>query len=554
MKNMDTGSYSALLRRRKWLIIGTFVLTILVVGIGTLLVPPRYEATATLRVETAARGSLDWVDYDISYTERLMNTYARVATSNPVLQKLAQHLGDRTLPEISTEVIPETELMTITAQGEDPAQVAEAANALTAILVNQTAELYAEGNRSAGDILAEELTQAEAELVQAQEEHAAALAEGPEDSAQVRAADRTVDLKREAYATLLSQYERARIAEQMRSSALSIVELASTPSEPTAPNLPMNLVLGALLGLGGGLGLAVLFQRLDRRLYTEAEVEEVAGLPVLATIGHSPRWRSLLLSHDAAHRPDMYHRLRASLEATLADRPRMLLITSAQPGEGKSILATNLAIAMGQAGRRVVLVEANLHQPAVHANLSVQNRTGLSALVRGKSTLSEAVQVTSYPGVWALTSGPLGSTPVQILSSPAMAELLESLETEFDVVLLDGPSVLGAADASVLATLVEGLLLVVSLTDAKRDAVQAARQQLLRINARLLGVVVNHVPSTGDERFQRYYNRGPALGHPSAEKQRPARTTSPAHSQSRHGRSTSKQAADEKRHEHEPVH
>ncbi|HSJ56430.1 MAG TPA: polysaccharide biosynthesis tyrosine autokinase [Anaerolineae bacterium] len=514
---MDTSSYSTLLWRRKWLIAGTFLITMLVVALGTLILTPTYEATATLRVRTAARGSLDWVDYDIAYTERLMNTYARLATSDPVLQEVAQRLGSRGFPSIRAEVVPDTELMTITAVGEDPALVAEAANTLTAIVVNQGEALYAETTQSAGDLLTEDLAQAEAALAEAQAAYAAAAADAPADTARLAALSRAVDVRQEAYASLLSQYDRARIAEQMRASALSIVELATVPNSPAAPDLPMNLVLGGLLGLAGGLVLAVVFQKLDRRLYTEREVEEVTGLPVLTTIGDTPQWRSLVFGSQAGSTPELYHRLRASVDSArevlglgLEDGGYTLLMTSTQPGEGKSMVATNLAIAMGQAGRRVVIVEGNLHRPAVHTNLSLHNEAGLTTVLEGKWTLNEALQMTRYAGVWALTSGPLRSTPVGMLSSPQMGEMIESLEGQFDVVLLDGPSLLGTADASVLETMADGVVLVVSVADANRDALQAASTELSRTGATLLGVVANRVPRTGDERFKRYYDRSPA--------------------------------------------
>ncbi len=500
-------SYPAILWQRKWLILATTIATVLVVLVGMLLVTPQYEASTRLRVYTAARGSVDWVDYDIAYTERLMNTYSQLATSQPVLQELAQQLNLANLPSISAQVVSDTELMQINVEGADPAQVTAVANGLAQILVARS-EDYAGGGRTAQDILSEQLTQAEDELNQAQLAYVEAVGSSPADSARVAALSRAVDLKQEVYTALLQQYERTRVAEELRTNALTIVEPAILPREPSKPNWMTNLILGGLVGLVAGAGLAFLFERLDTRVQSTDEIEELTALPTLGRIPYVRKGPAHVFLGDAIPAQEAYHRLQAKLEARVqADGLRSILITSPEPGEGKSAIVANLAQALANAGRRVVVVDANLRRPIMHQILDVSNKVGLSNVLSQEWTVKEAVQTTRTPGVWVLTSGTPHPNPAQLLNSAGMPSLFEELAAPFDVILLDSPPVLAVADATLLAPLVDGVLLTVGRAQTKRDSIEAAIEQLAGVQARLLGVVVNWAERTKDLRHYRHYER-----------------------------------------------
>ena len=500
-------SYPTILWQRKWLIVATTIATLLVVLVGMLIVTPQYEASTRLRVYTAARGSVDWVDYDIAYTERLMNTYSQLATSQPVLQELAQQLNLAHLPNISAQVVFDTELMQINVEGTDPALVTAVANGLAQILVARS-EDYAGGGRTAQDILNEQLTQAEEELNQAQLAYVEALGSSPADSARVAALSRAVDLKQEVYTALLQQYERTRVAEELRTNALTIVEPATLPQEPSKPNWMTNLILGGLAGLVAGAGLAFLFERLDTRVQSTDEIEELTSLPTLGRIPYVRRGPAHVFLGDSIPAQEAFHRLQAKLEARVqADGLRSILITSPEPGEGKSAIVANLAQALANAGRRVVVVDANLRRPIMHRILDVSNKVGLSNVLSQEWTVKEAVQTTRMPGVWVLTSGTPHPNPAQLLNSAGMPGLFEELAAPFDVILLDSPPVLAVADATLLAPLVDGVLLTVGRAQTKRDSIEAAIEQLAGVKARLLGVIVNWAERTKDLRHYRYYER-----------------------------------------------
>jgi capsular exopolysaccharide synthesis family protein len=185
------------------------------------------------------------------------------------------------------------------------------------------------------------------------------------------------------------------------------------------------------------------------------------------------------------------------------------LVTSAVPKEGKSTAVSNLAFAVAQTGRRVVVVDAHLRLPTLHKVFSLSNRVGLSSVLEDRASLEEAIQETGIAGVQVLTSGPLPPNPAELLSSPQMTALVERLTRQYDMVLLDTPSVLAVADAAALARSADGVLLVVERAQARQETVRAATQQLSDVKAHPIGIVINR--SQPDGTYD-YYTRVPTGG------------------------------------------
>jgi succinoglycan biosynthesis transport protein ExoP len=505
---MELRHYIAILWRRKWVIGVTVAVTMTVVVIGTLMATPMYVASTTLRVLTATHGSVEWVNYDIMYADRLMNTYARIATSAPVLEELVHTLGLDKPPQIEVHILPSTELMQITVEDPDPILAREAANTLAGILVAQSRDLYSGGGRSDHEILGEQLAQIEDELSQARREYESLLAQSPEDSERITASSRSIALKEETYAALLEQYERARAREAMRANTVSVVEPARVPQAPSRPHKKMNIALGAMVGLAGGMGLAFLFENLDTTLHAIEHIEKATALPILGEIPTARGQRQRVLFDGNAPQGEAFRRLRTNILSLDHDAPlRTLLVTSAEPREGKSTIVANLAFAIAQSGRMVVVVDGDLRRPTLHKVFDLPNEMGLSSVLEQGTAVDEAVQESYIHGVQVLTSGPLPSHPAELLSSPQMTALIEQLAQQFDVVLLDTPSLLAVTDAAVLAPAVGGVLLVVGRAQARRGAVQAACQQLADVRATPIGVVVNR---TERHSSYNYYRRTPS--------------------------------------------
>ena len=509
---MVVRDYFEVLARRKWIIIITFAVAVAFAIGATLLTPPNDEATTTMRVLSVTGGSSDWVSYDTKQVERLMSTYAEFATSRPVVRELVQKVELENRPEeewprIQVEIVVGTELLQIMVEALDPIVARDSANALSQILIDQSRALYIGSGKTAQEILGEQMAQVQTELDQAWSEYEALIAQAPEDTERIQAASRTIALKEETYGTMLEQYERNRVREAVLANTLSVVEPAVAPRRPSKPRVNLNVALGLVVGLAGGIGLAFLVESLDTTLYATEQIKKTADMPVLGQVPSGGRHEQPLLFNGASPQGEAFRRLRTNLFTLGRDTQlRTMLVTSAEPREGKSTIAANLGFAMAQAGRNVIIVDAHLRIPTLHKVFEVSNRVGLSTLLEGKVSASEAIQTTKVSRVHALTSGPLPANPAELVSSPQMSDLVEKLAQEYDVVLLDTPSVLAVTDAAALSQTADGVLLVVERAHARQETVRAARQQLFDVKANPIGVIVNR--SKEDSMYE-YYQRIP---------------------------------------------
>ena len=523
---MEFRSYLAILARRGWLIVATMLAATLAALVGIWMLPPVYEASATLRV-AISDDPLERASYDsVMYAGRLTNTYSKIATSGSVLDEVAARLGLGAPPKIKVDVPANTELMQIAAEHGDPVMAAQVANALADVLIGRARQLSIESAKQAREAVGDRLTQAEAELEQAggtaapgqaAPSAAAPSAAAPSAAAQgtlaggdraEAAAGRSIDLKRERYARLLDQHDRLRAAEATRANTMTVVEPASVPLAPSRPRRSLYLAVALMLGLVGGTGVAFLFENLDTTLHTTRRIAEVADLRVLgavptaATRGPSGLFASGSPEHEALGR------LRTHLLALEGGAPRTLLVTSAEPAEGKSTVVANLAATLADAGRRVVVVDADLRLPTLHTIFGVPNQLGLSSILDDKATWDRVIRESGVPNVWVIAAGPPTPRPAELLGTPGAALLIADLGRWFDVVLVDAPSLLAVADAAVLASVVDGVALVVGRGRAREDAVRAARSELADVQARSIGVIVNRAEPVG---AYRYYQRSATL-------------------------------------------
>lgn len=493
---MDIFNYIMIFWRRKWVVAVTTFMTGLVVVIGTLTASPIYVASATLRVSTAAAGSVDYGFY--MYAERLMNTFVQIATSDPVLDELMQVLDLDQLPEIEVTVLSNTELMRIAVEDADPLLAQHVANTLAEILVAQSRELYRGGGKSAAEILNEQLSQIEIELNAAQKEYNRLVGESPEESERITKLRRSIELKQNIFASLLSQYEEVRVNEALRDNMLSIAEYASTPISPAKPRTMMNIALGIMVGLAGGVGLIVLFENLDTTLYTVKQIEETVALSSIGKIPVFKEPEQVHFFNGTSPQGEAFRRLRTNILARNHKVSlRTLLITSAEPREGKSTIVSNLAFMLSKLGRKVVVVDSDMRRPTLHTIFGLSNDIGLSNVLMREATLERALQDSEIPQVCVLVSGPLPNNPTELLGSAEMMALIEQLAQTFDMILLDTPALSAVTDAAVLVPMVDGVLLVVGRGLTRKENLRAARQQLADVKAHIVGVVVNRAEKDG---------------------------------------------------------
>ncbi len=310
---------------------------------------------------------------------------------------------------------------------------------------------------------------------------------------------REVDTNRELYDGLLQRFKEVGVAAGIGTNNISIVDEAKAPGAPYTPNLRKNAWMALILGLLGGIGLAFLFEHLDDTFRKPEDLEKLLGLPVLGVIPMTKQERGdgrpiALIGHDDPRSAfaEAYRSVRTALQfSTASGVPRLLTVTSAMVGEGKSTTAVSLAIQFAQSGKRTLLVEADLRKPSLHKTLKLDNQTGLTNyLAGGEVQPADITRPTLIANLFAIPSGPLPPNPAELLSSGRMVALLTLAAEKFDQVVLDSPPLLGLADALIIGNLCEGTLLTVEMGSTPRGYVQGAFKRLRGARVHVLGTIL----------------------------------------------------------------
>ena len=285
----------------------------------------------------------------------------------------------------------------------------------------------------------------------------------------------------------------------------TIIRPAATPTSPTTPKAAQNIALGLLLGLMLGVGQALLRDTLNTRVRTEHDIERVTERPVIGSIPHDQALvdaQRSVIADPRSLRAESYRRLRTNLQFLgLEDGRRAVVVTSTVPNEGKTTTAINVAATMAAAGERVLLVDADLRRPRVAAELGLEGAAGLTTVLIGQATLDDVVQPLGSSGFDVLASGPIPPNPSEMLGFPEMKALLGEATRRYDIVILDTPPLLPVTDAAILSHATSGALLVVGSRVVRRPELASALESLDRVDARVLGVVLNKVQKQDEDHY-----------------------------------------------------
>src|SRR5581483_11795724 len=349
-----------------------------------------------------------------------------------------------------------------------------------------------------------------------------------------------VETAHSLHESLLKQQAETAVNAELAASNVRVVERAEVPQLPSKPSVPLNMVLGLLLGTGAALGSVFLCDYFDNSVKSSEEVENYLQLPTLATIpnftlarrtsgrnGRRPgaaaadrqpadpalpapsRVADLVVVNDPrSPAAEAFRSLRtAVLFSTAGAPPKTILLTSAGASEGKTVSSVNLASTLAEAGSRVILLDVDLRRPSCHRALGIPNEQGLSSFLAGQMPFDKVVQLLDGPGIFFVPAGPTPPNPAELVGSARMRELLETLRDEYDFIVLDSPPVLPVTDAVVLGREADGVVLVVKGYDTPRELVRRARDQLLQAKIHLLGAVVNNVDARWGYHYlySRYY-------------------------------------------------
>lgn len=300
---------------------------------------------------------------------------------------------------------------------------------------------------------------------------------------------REVDTNRQLYDGLLQRYKEIGVAGGVSSNNISIVDRAQRGYK-YKPSLVRNLGLGLLVGLMLGVLLALAIEYLDDTLKTPEDLEKQLGLSVLGVIPKlkPPQTPSQALADPRSAFAESYRSVRTALQfATEAGVPRCLLITSPSPSEGKSTTALTLAQNFAQLGKRVLVIDADLRNPSLHRAIGVDNGSGLSNYLSGASKATEVIRDTGTPNLLFMPTGPLPPNPAELLMGPKMLSLLRVAGDKYDQVIIDGPPVMGLADAPILANMATGTLLVLEAGGTRLGLARNAIKRLLAARAHVIG-------------------------------------------------------------------
>ena len=341
--------------------------------------------------------------------------------------------------------------------------------------------------------------------------------------------EREADTNRELYNALLKRVKDLTVVADVHASNISVVDAAELPGGPSSPDTHRDALTALMLGLAAGVGLAFLIDLLDNTLKDSREVERYLRLPNLAMIPETPRARELLypgaeptdskllngsyrnravVSYNGRYSllGEAYRNLRTGLMLSRAGaHPRLTLITSAVPEEGKTTVSVNTAIVLAHAGGRVLLIDADLRIPQCHRRMGVNNVRGLTEVLTGLAAPEECIQPTAVDNLFLITAGQTPPNPSELLSSPQMRHLLEHLARSFDHIIIDSPPALPVSDPIVLSQLVDGVVLVAAGSKTPKQQVKAALARLRHAHAKVFGIVLNRIKIHKVDYFYPYY-------------------------------------------------
>jgi polysaccharide biosynthesis transport protein len=325
--------------------------------------------------------------------------------------------------------------------------------------------------------------------------------------------NRDVQSSKQIYDTLLQRAKETGVAGELKTSNIRVVDQAERPRVPVSPRRGLNLLLGVFGGLMIAVGCAFFFNYLDNRIKSPDEIKTHLGLPALGFLPVLPKTllasgKVLINNGVPPNFAEAFRAIRTNiLFSSAAKGSKSIVITSSVPGEGKTMVSSNLAIALAQSGQRVLIIDADMRRPKVHEVFDLPQEPGLSNVLVGNAKASESVKKTSVQGLWYLGAGLIPPNPAELLGSVRFHDFLTSLREHFDWVVIDSPPVMAVTDAVVVSNVASGVLFVIGAEMTSRHVAARALDQLGGANACVVGAVLNRVDIEGNPYYYSHYYR-----------------------------------------------
>lgn len=460
---MDLRDYWRIFRRNWILVAAASLAGLLLSGAGSLLVKPTYTSETQLFVAIQSSGSVQELQQGNTFSQARIQSYVKTVATPVVLQPTIDSLGLKmSAAGLASKVTATTDLNTVLINIEvtdgSPVQAAAIAQSVASSLIAAVDML--ERPKAGGNSLV----------------------------------------------------------------SLSVIRPAEAPDSPSAPNTKLNLLTGLLLGLALGVAGAAVRATLDNSIRSEADLRRVTDAPLLGGIAFDSDAEKRPLLTQTPHqspRAESFRQLRTNLQfANVSGRARTIVVTSSLPGEGKSTTATNLAIALAEAGQSVCLMDADLRRPMINQYLGLEGRAGLTTALVGRADVHDLLQPWGDDQLYVLTSGEIPPNPSELLGSDEMKDIISRLEQAFDTIIIDAPPLLPVTDAAVLSRHVGGVLIVAGSQVVKDQDLQKALTTLEMVGSNVLGVVLNRLPLKGPDAYS--YSYQSYKSHEDAAGTRPA--------------------------------
>ena len=520
---MELRNFAQVIWQRIWIILLAVIMVTGMTYYLSLITTPVYSASTTLEVTLGLDPSQDQYSSLVS-SARVAVTYVEQIKSPVILQQAIDELG-LTMPvaelakAVTAQQIRDTQLIQLTVEDPNPALAKELASRIADLFISYVQTRQQARYESGLTDLGQQIAELEAQIEETQK--ALSSLGDPSDLANLRMPEvarlelavqqSKLTSQQTRYTILLRSAEDFRLASARYTDSLTVFSPAEMPLLPVRPRVALNTVLGLISGLVLGLSTAFLLEYLDDTIKSAEVVTEALGLTVLGDVGPMGRLKDLAkglvtVLKPGSHLAESYRMLRNNLQFTELGNPHgTLLVTSPNPSAGKTTTLANLGVAMAEVGKRVILVDTDLRRPALHAMFDRPQDWGLTNVILGEADVDQVLQETDVPGLRLLTTGPLPPNPATVLASPAMARVLDELKDIAEVILFDSPPILGMADAAILATRMDGVLLVIDTGITTRDGARKAKEALDNVQATLLGAVMNKEKGRHGGYYYNYY-------------------------------------------------
>jgi receptor protein-tyrosine kinase len=447
---MNLQDFIKLIRARWVTVAVTMLVTVLAAIVYTVMTEPLYRASTRLFVSTSASSVSELYQGNRLSQDRVLS-YTQLLTGETLAQRTIEKLDlDASPKALSTRVTatskPDTVLIDVNVLDESPVRARDIANALSDEFVVMVREL-----------------------------------ETPRPGAEPD----------------------ARVIVEQR---------ASIPSRPAVPNPQRNITAGLVAGLLMGVGLAILRDRLDNTVKGRETLEEITGVGLAGSIPLAKECQkdpAVPFDTNSSAIAEAFRKLRTNLQFLNVDHPpRVIVITSSTPNEGKSTTAINIALALAEAEYKVILVDGDMRRPSLAKYLNLIGSVGFSTVLSGQASLSEVVQTTKYPRLSVMTAGASPPNPSELLGSLSAKKVLNELRGRYDYVIIDSSPILAVTDGAILAAECDGALMMARFGETKREQLGHAVATLRNVGATLLGSVFTMTPSRGHSSYYYSYNYG----------------------------------------------